>query len=456
MPGSFRQSVRQLAPLAWPVFIGQVAVMAYATVDTLLLARYGTLDLAALAVGAAIYISVFVGLMGVVLAISPIAGQLFGAGKLQEAGDQLHQSVWLALGLSVIGNALLCFPGPLLSLAQAGVEVESRVRSYLMALAFALPAALLFTAFRGFATAISRPRAVMGLQVIGLLLKIPLSALLVWGTTLGPVHLPALGTLGCGIATALVMWLQVLLAWQWLRRDAFYARFGLHEGTLHRPRQAALRALLKLGVPIGSSIVVEVTGFTFMAIFIARLGPLPVAGHELAINLVSMMFMMPLAIGSAASTLVAQALGAHQGAQARRLSTHSMVLALGLSFVMGGLMFALREPVLGIYTRDAGIVRAAMPLLFWVWIFHTADAAQTVAAHILRSHHIATAPVLIYALALWGVGIGGGRYLAFGSAAWIPAQLHGAAGFWSAATLGLVMAAAGLNAFLAWVNRQER
>jgi len=444
-------SVRRLAPLAWPVFVGQLAVLAYSTVDTVLLARYGTLDLAALAVGAAIYISVFVGLMGVLLAVAPITGQLFGAGKLVQTGDELHQSVWLALALSVLGNIVLVFPGPLLGLSHVGPEVESRVRDYLHALAFALPAGLLFTSYRGFTTAVSRPKAVMSLQIGGLLLKMPLSALLVWG--LGPI--PSLGTLGCGIATALVMWTQVMLALVWLRRDPFFAQFGLQHGGLHRPRWAALRHHLRLGLPTGGSIVIEVTGFTFMAIFIARLGPLPVAGHELALNLVAMMFMMPLALGNAATTLVAQALGARDFGSVRRLSHHSVVLGQLLACALGGVVFCFREQVLGVYTSDHSIVQAALPLLLWVWVFHMADAGQTVAAHILRAHHIATAPMLIYAGAVWGVGLCGGYFVAFDDSGRLPAQLHGASGFWGAATVGMVLAASGLTAFLAWVNRQE-
>ena len=100
---SVLESARRIAPLAWPVLVGQLAVLAFSTVDTVMAARYGAIDLAALAVGGAIYISVFVGLMGVVLAVGPITGQLFGARKLPEAGRQLHQALWLALGLSVIG-----------------------------------------------------------------------------------------------------------------------------------------------------------------------------------------------------------------------------------------------------------------------------------------------------------------------------------------------------------------
>jgi MATE family multidrug resistance protein len=269
-------SARRIAPLAWPVFIGQLAVLAFSTADTLLVARHSAVDLAALAVGGAAYITVFIGSMGVVLAVGPIAGQLFGAERHALAGRELHQAMWLALLLSVFGCAVLLFPQPFLSLSRAGPEVANKVRAYLAALALALPAALLFTAYRGFNTAVSRPKAVMALQLGALVLKVPLSALLVFGATLetpwGALHLPSLGAPGCGIATAIAMNLQMLVAWRVLRRDPFYARFELGRGFA-APSRASLVGLLRLGLPMGGSIMIEVTGFTFMAFFISRLWP---------------------------------------------------------------------------------------------------------------------------------------------------------------------------------------
>ncbi|MDT8998925.1 MATE family efflux transporter [Paucibacter sp. APW11] len=446
-------SLRRLLPLAWPVFIGQIAVLSYSTVDTVLVARASANDLAALSVGSAVFFTVFIGLMGIVLAISPVVGQLFGAGKLREAGDELHQTVWLALALTVLGEALLLFPGPLLDIARVGPEVEARVRGYLLAQAAALPASLLFTAYRGFNTAVSRPKAVMVLQVGGLALKLPLSLLLVQGVS--ALGLPPMGAVGCGIATAIVMWSQALVAAVLLRRDPFYAQFGLQEGGLHRPRLQALKQLLKLGLPMGGAILIEVTGFTFMAIFIARLGATPVAGHQLAVNLIALMFMMPMALGNAAGTLVAQSLGAHRHAEARRLGWHSLEIGMALAFVLGGLVFFAREPVLRLYTDDASILAAAMPLLLWVWLFHLGDAGQTIAAFVLRAHHIATAPMLIYALAVAGLGLGGGFALAFGHLPALPQDWQGAPGFWIAATAGLVSAALLLSGLLAYVHRIE-
>jgi MATE family multidrug resistance protein len=211
-------------------------------------AHHPAIDLAALAVGASVYISVFVGFMGVVLAIGPIAGQLYGAGKLRESGRATEQAVWLALALAVPGCALLLFPEPFLALARAEPAVAAKVRDYLLGLAFALPPALVFTAYRGFNIAVSRPKAVMDLQLVALGFKVPLTAVLVFGwtvaTPLGELRLPALGVAGCGMATAIVMSCQLLAAWVILRIDPFYAPFGLGR-RLGRPDRTRLAALLR-------------------------------------------------------------------------------------------------------------------------------------------------------------------------------------------------------------------
>ena len=452
-------SARRIAPLAWPVFIGQVAVLAFSTVDTMMAARSGGTDLAALAIGGAAYITVFIGLMGIVLAISPIAGQLYGAQHFEACGAQLHQAMWLALALSVPGCLVLLFPQPFLDLARAQPEVAVKVRGHLAALAVALPPALLFTAFRGFNTAVSRPKIVMALQLGALALKVPLTALFVFGlgpdSAFGLWPLPALGAPGCGAATAVCMLLQFAAVWLILRRDPFYARFHIGD-RLSPPHRGSIAALIRLGIPMGGSIMIEVTGFTFMAFFISRLGATPVAGHQIAVNLVSLMFMMPLAIANASSTLVAQRIGAGDADDAHRIGWYGLEIGVAIATVMGGFVYLFREPILGLYTREPVIVAAAMPLLAWVAVFHIADAAQAIAGFVLRAYRIAVVPLVIYALAIWGVGLAGGYVVAFNVTGLTPPALRGAVGMWSTATAGLVVAGAGMCGFLGWMIRSRR
>ncbi|WP_374662780.1 MATE family efflux transporter [Inhella sp.] len=436
----FGQSVRRLLPLAWPVFVGQLAVMALGIVDTVMMGRISPEDLAALSVGQAVYVTLFVGLMGVILAVGPIAGRAFGARDLAGAGMSFVQAQWLALMLAVPGMALMLFPEPFIWLAQLGPEVEAKVRAYLRPMALALPPALLFVAFRGFATSVSRPKAVMLWQLAGLPLKVLLNLLFVQGL--------GLGLAGCAWATLGVMVVQMAGAQWLLRRDDFYRPFAIAHLWQTRPERARIQGLLKLGVPMGAGILVEVTGFTFMAFFIARLGATPVGGHQIAVNLVSAMFMTALGLGSAAGTLVAQHLGAREPQVARAVGWHALGLSALVAAVLGGSVALLAQPIVGLFTNNAQVAAAALPLLVWVWFFHLGDALQTVAAYVLRAHHVATLPMLAYVLALWGVGIGGGYWLAF-------AQGQGALGFWRASTFGLVVAAALLIALMAWVHRRD-
>lgn len=455
---SVQDAARHILPLSWPVLIGQLAVLGFSTADTVLVARFAANDLAALSIGMAAYITVFIGFMGVVLALSPLVGQLFGAGNLKAAGRQAYQAIWLALGLSVLGSTLLLFPAPFLALANAGPEVADKVQGYLTALAFSLPAALLFTVYRAFNTAVSRPKAVMALQVGGLALKIPLSMAFIYGWSLPLPGLDAnwtvapMGVVGCGVATALVMWTQALVAWWVVQRDPFYAPFGLDKGFA-APERRAILAQIRLGLPMGAAILIEVTGFSFMAFLIARHSADAVAGHQLAANLVSMMFMFPLALANGTATLVAQRIGAQNLPEARRLGWHGVEIGVAFAAVLGSLVYLGRETVLRVYTDNPVIIASAMPLLVWVWWFHVADAAQTLANFVLRSHRITLVPLVFYVASLWGIGLAGGYWVS--NSAWAPAALQGAPGYWAMASAGLIAAGVALCAFLVWVHRRE-
>jgi MATE family multidrug resistance protein len=165
---------------------------------------------------------------------------------------------------------------------------------------------------------------------------------------------------------------------------------------------------------------------------------------------------VPLALGNATGTLVAQNIGANRIGDARRIGWHGVGIGIVIAALLGGAVFVARGAVVGLYTDQAAIAAAALPLLAWVALFHTLDAAQGVLSFVLRAWRIATVPVLIYASAIWGIGLGGGYLLAFDTSGWVPDALRGARGFWIGATVGLGVTAIALAAFLAWVLRQRR
>ncbi len=448
LSGPPRHTVR-IAALAWPLLVGQLAVIANGVIDTAMTSRYSATDLAALALGTAIYISVYVSLNGVLQAIAPAIGQLFGARKYEAIGFEVKQGMWLALFLTCVGALFLLFPQPLLNLAHASPELQDKAESYLAMLALALPASLGFRVYSALNTALGRPKLIMALQVAGLALKIPLNAIFIFGGA----GIPAMGGPGCAIATTIIAWLMMVTAWLIVRYASNYRQFHLFGSGFVSPRWASQHALLKLGVPMGLSYLIEVTAFTFMAIFIARLGDTAVAGHQVTANFATVLYMIPLSIANATGTLVAHAIGAQDWNTARRVGNAGMLLAAGTATALGiGVWFA-REVIIQAYTPNSAIFAAALPLFLFIAVYQFFDALQITAAFILRAYKIALIPTLMYAVALWGIGLGGGYVLGLNPFGWSPPALQGATGFWMGNSISIGLVAMALFWYLRYVQR---
>jgi MATE family multidrug resistance protein len=444
-----RPIATDIARLAWPIWIAQIAVMANGVIDTVMAGRYGTLDLAGVGIGTSVYVTLFITLMGVLFAITPTLAQLQGAGRHAEIGEEVRQSAWLALGLAAISLTALTHPGPLLALSKLAPEVEAKTRGYLGAIAWGVPAALLFRVFQGFSTAISRPRVVMALNLGALALKVPLN----WAFMYGKLGLPELGGVGCAAATSTIAWIACAAAWAWCYVERDYARYRVF-ARWSWPRLRAQWQLVSLGVPIGATFFVDVTAFTFMALFIARFGALYSGAHQIAANLAAVCFMLPLAIGNAASVLVGQGIGAGELARAR--ATGFAALAIGLACglaVATGIFFA-AEGLVRLYTSDAAVQRLAATLLAFVAVYHVFDAAQAVVVNVLRGYRHAAVPMVVFGVALWGVGLGGGY--ALGIAGVGVGSPMAASGFWLAAVIGMALAATLVTAYFLLVSRGRR
>jgi MATE family multidrug resistance protein len=443
---------RRIGALTWPLLVGQLAVIANGVIDTAMTSRFSSADLAALAIGASIYVSSFVGLSGVLQAVSPIVGQLYGARKYDAIGYEIKQSLWLALFLCVAGFLLLLFPQPLLALAHASPEAADKVTLYLRILALALPATLAFRIYSSLNTALSRPKMVMVIQVGALLLKIPLNLLFIFGG----LGVPAMGGPGCAAATAITAWMAIAAGLVLLKGDTFYAPFRLFGAGFVAPHWKAQKAILKLGIPMGLSYLIEVTAYTFMALFIARIGTNAVASHQVAANFGTVLYMLPLSIANATGTLVAQALGAKHVDEARRIGRAGIWLAALSSVTVGVLVWLFRGPIIRAYTPDEAVIAAAMPLFLFIAFYQLFDSVQVTTAFVLRAYRVAVVPTVIYAVALWGVGLVGGYLMGLDPLGIAPPAVQGAAGFWlgNSASLGLV--AIGLLWYLRRVERRTR
>ena len=424
-----------IARHAITVLAGQLAVMAFGVADTIVAGRHSAEALAALSIGAAIFISIYVALMGMLQALLPIWAEQHGAQEQRAIGVSLRQSLYLCAMATLAGMAVLLSPGAILRWTEVPAALRGDVESYLTIVAFALPAALLFRIYSTLNQALGRPQLVTWLQVGSLGIKIPLS---IW-FTFGGGGLPAMGVVGCAWATLVVNVSLLGLAMGMLRTQAMYRPLDIWR-TLERPDWAHIGRFARLGVPAGLSILVEVTSFTLMALFIARQGTLASAAHQIASNLTAVLYMVPLSLAIATSARVSYWRGAGQEAQARSVAWMGFWMAAGLGMALALLLLLARQPLAGLYSTSAEVVALTTSLLLWVAGYHVADALQTLCIFVLRCYRITFAPLAVYCVLLWGGGLAGGYLLAYRGVAGLG-PLASPAPFWAASAVALAVTA---------------
>ncbi len=437
---------RRLLAHALPMLLAQLSSMGMMVIDTALLGHHATDDLAAVAVGGGIYISVVFALVGVLQAVAPTVAHLHGAGRDGEIAAALQQSLWLALLLAIPGVIVLLNPAPLLALSRIDPVVEERARAYLALLALGMPAILLYRTFHAFCNALGRPRPLLLISLGGTLLHALLASLLVTGAWGGQ----ALGVVGCGLSNVVVAFFSLCCAAAYLRCARALRPYHLFAGW-QLPQPRPLARLLRLGVPMGFSHFVEISSFTLMALFIAQLGATVVAGHRIVANLAAICYMLPLALGIATLAQVGQAAGARDWHRAGRSITAALLLAGSLSTLLGIIVWLLAMPLAAAWTDDPAVRSVALGLLGYVAFYQIFDAVQTIAAHALRGYRITFVPMCVHVLCFWGVGLFGGWWLAFHSP-----QPMGASGFWLASVVSLVLASLLLGELLRRAMRAVR
>ncbi len=433
---------------AGTVLVGQLAVMAFGVADTVIAGRYSDAALAALSVGSALYISVYVGLIGIVQALLPIWAEMLGARRHEAVGRSLRQSLYLSGFITVAGMIALLFPGPLLRWAQVPPAMMGEVELYLSVLAYAFAPSLLFRVYSTFNQSLGKPLLVTWLQVGALLVKIPLSIWLVAGG--GGVD--AMGAVGCAWATLVVNYLLLALAVVMLRTQELYKPFHIWR-AMERPDWPAIGGFARLGIPGGLAYLVEVTSFTLMALFIARLGTVATAGHQIAASMAAVLYMMPLSMAIACSARVSFWLGAGRPDHARRAVVLGLKLAAAISLVLSATLLIARSGIASLYSGNPEIVAIAASLLGWVAFYHFADSIQALCAFLLRCYRITVAPLALYGVLLWGLGLYGGYRLTYEGVAGVLAS-QSPNSFWAASTVAIAGVAVCLLALL-WRSVQK-
>jgi len=390
--------LRSLAALALPVAVVQVGLVFQGVVDTLMVGRVSASDLAAVALGNLYFFAVSVFGMGVLFALDPLVSQAFGAGDHDEIELGIQRGLVLAVALSLVSSVALAVAEPLLTLLRQPDDVIPLASGYAAALIPGMVPFYGFVVFRQSLQAVGRVAPI----VVTIVAANVVNAVANWFFIFGNGGLPALGAVGSGWATALSRWFMVLavLALGW-RTLAPYLRTPRKEVL----RIAPLTQLLRVGAPIGGHFVLEFGAFGAIGIVMGWLGTVAMAGHQVAINLASLTFMVPVGLAQASAVLVGQSVGAGNADAARRYAGAAVVLCVLVMSVSALVFLFFPGPLSSLYTSDEAVLAVASALIPVAGVFQIVDGLQVVCAGVLRGVADTLRPLLINVLGFWMVGM---------------------------------------------------
>lgn len=430
---AIRREARALLALAWPVIGAQLAQISMHTLDAVMAGRLGANELAGIAVGGSLWMPTFIFGMGVLMAVSPTVAHDYGAGRYLDVGHHLRQGLWLSQIVAVIVFFAMRHCLGVLTWLRVDPQIVPIAEGYLRAVSWGLPAICGFTVLRSFSESVSMPRPVLLISLLGLVVN----GIGNWLFMYGKFGLPELGAVGCGVATAIGAWTMLGCMVAWVALQPHYRPFQPFSHW-ELPHARALWSLARLGAPIGLSLFMEGSLFAAVALLLGRFGADVVSGHQIAINVASITFMVPLGIALAVTVRVGQAMGRGDPRSARRCGTVGAVLAVAFMALAALVMSTCAWQIAAVYTSFAEVQSIAVRLLYMAAIFQVFDGLQVAAAGALRGLKDTTVPMGVTFLAYWGLGLPLGYVLGI-------VQNRGPQSMWLGLIAGLAAAAICLN-----------
>lgn len=433
-PQSWGGHARATVALAVPLIGAQLAQMAMGVTDTVMIGWLGATELAGSVLGTQGYFIVYIFGVGFAQAMLPMAANAEGQGDVRGVRRAIRMGLWILAAYSAVVMLPLWHGEAILLALGQEPEIAAIAGSYLRVAQWAMLPALMVMGLRSYLTVVGRAYVVLAVITAGAVLNGGLNYVLIFG------HLgaPALGVVGAALATALTSCVMALALVGYsaaagaLRRYELYVRFW-------RPDVRALIETLRLGWPIGATIIAEVGLFAASSVMMGWLGAVPLAAHGIALQIASIAFMIPLGLASAATVRVGLALGRGDEVDLGRAGFTALALATGIAVVGATLFWTWPDRLIGFYL-DAGNANAeavlayGVPLLLVAAAFQTVDSLQAVASGILRGVKDTRVPLLIALFSYWGVGL---------PVAWVLGFVVGLGGpgVWWGLALGLATAA---------------
>ncbi|HWO96260.1 MAG TPA: MATE family efflux transporter [Bacillus sp. (in: firmicutes)] len=440
---STKGKIKQFAAILFPILVTQFAMFSMNFFDTMMSGRVSAHDLAGVAIGANLWVPVFTGLSGILMAVTPLIAQLVGANEKEKVPFTVTQAVYVSIvmALFVLGIGAL-FLDPILTNMNLEPEVRRIAKQYLLALAIGIIPLFIYTVLRNFVDALGKTRVTMIITLLSLPINVVFNYMLIFGK----FGFPALGGVGAGVATAITYWVIFVITLLITIRMSPFSAYLLFR-KLHAPSWKNWKELLKIGVPIGFAIFFETSIFAAVTLLMSAYDTNTIASHQAAINFASFLYMIPLSISMALTIVVGFEVGAKRYADARQYSRLGVSMAVVMAFICGIFLFYLREPIAGMYTKDAEVLALTSHFLIYAIFFQLSDALQAPIQGALRGYKDVNVTFLMALVSYWVIGLPLGYALANYT------NLE-AFGYWIGLIIGLAAGASGLSYRLLSVQRR--
>ena len=397
-----------MTALAGPIICASFIQVANAFIDTIMLGRFSPEHLAAGAIGASLWVFVMLAGMGFSMGLAPIVAQLNGSGHKASVAGVFQQGVWLCLFFGIIMFIAVRVIANSLSLFDQDPSIVPLAKSYLYIVSWGLAASQLYLAGRYLSDGIEYTRPMMLIQLI----LLPTNAFGNYLLIFGNWGFPRLGVSGAAFATSITMVLGLILMVLNLKFNKHYRILRLFD-NFQGPRKKTIHEILVISVPIAVAMILETTLFVSIALLMGKLGVLPLAGHQIAINYASLMFMIPLGLSMAATVRVGNAVGRYDYNEAKLRGWVAIGLSMLFMICSATILLFFNEQIARVYTNDSQVISVAAGLLTLAGLFQISDGIQVSASGALRGYKDTKVPMLINFLGYWIIGFPLAYYLCF-------------------------------------------
>lgn len=430
--------------VVFPILVTQVAMYLISFFDILMSSRYGSMDLAGVAVGSSLWVPIYTGLAGILLAVTPIVAQLVGAKKNEDVRLVVQQGLYLSVALSALVLLLISiFLDPILNSMSLEPRVKEIARSYMFAMSIGLAPLFAYSVLRSYMDALGRTRVTMFITLLSAPINIFFNYLLIFGK----FGFPELGGAGAGYASAITYWLILFVAIGFIHKLKPFQHYEIFK-YWQKVIFTKWKDITKIGVPIGLSIFAETSIFSAVTLMMSTYSTAVISAHQIALNFTSLLYMVPLSISIGATVLVGYEVGAKRYKDARTYSLLSVGTAILFSFISACILYFFREQIAGIYTTNPEVIKLTIHFFIFAALFQLSDAIQAPVQGALRGYKDVNVTFVMAIISYWVIGLPVGYLLA-------KYTEFGPFGYWIGLIVGLTAGAITLSLRLIRIQRKK-